>query len=65
MYGVAGEHLLYEHLLYEGICVYVVAGVGMNVHCMKESLCVWGCRCWCEYLLYEGISVCMWLHVLV
>ena len=49
MYGVAGEHLLYEHLLYEGICMWLlIAGVGMNICCMKESVCVWGC--WLQVL---------------
>ena len=38
--------------------MYGVAGVGMNICCMKESLCVCGCRCWCEHMLYEGICVC-------
>ena len=45
--------------------MYVVACVGVNTSCMKKSLCVWGCRCWYEYLLYEGLSVCMRLQVLV
>ena len=34
-----------------------VEGIGVHICCMKESLCVWGCRCWYEHLLYEGICV--------
>ena len=43
--------------------MYVVACVGVNTSCMKKSLCVWGCRCWCEHLLYEGICVYMGLLI--
>ena len=39
--------------------MYAVAGVGVNICCMKESVCVCGCRCWYEHLLYEGICVSM------
>ena len=41
MYGVGGCMCWHKHLLHEGISVYGVAGVGMNICCMKESVCMW------------------------